>query len=198
MRRGDALRLQDVAQVARIAVAARIRHDQLRAYDQRPVNSQTETSKLYGVFCRTRSDGLSRKVSCPPNKRLTTPRCVLATPGLEHSEQRDDEFRRSFRADADLGAARHASLMQARRESVGAIIELCVAESPFTVHHRDRVGRARCLSLDELVHGGLGVCGRGAVPVGEDLVPPGVEPPPVSRGSAGGPLSGRAPGRWWP
>ena len=43
-------------------------------------NSHTDTSKLKGVFCNTRSSGDRRKVSCIHNNRLASPRCTLGTP----------------------------------------------------------------------------------------------------------------------
>src|SRR5262249_15278751 len=43
-------------------------------------NSQTETSKLNGVFCRTASPALKPYAACIQHKRLCTPEWVLAAP----------------------------------------------------------------------------------------------------------------------
>jgi hypothetical protein len=43
-------------------------------------NSQTETSKLKGVFCTTASEGVSPYCSCIQSRRLVTPRCVFIAP----------------------------------------------------------------------------------------------------------------------
>src|SRR5262249_47375846 len=43
-------------------------------------NSQTETSKLNGVFCSTQSCFVSRYCSCIQKRRLQMPRCVICTP----------------------------------------------------------------------------------------------------------------------
>ena len=43
-------------------------------------NSHTETSKLNGVFCKTRSSGVIPNCAWPHNKRFTTPVCAFMTP----------------------------------------------------------------------------------------------------------------------
>src|ERR1043165_6792727 len=93
-------------------------------------NSQTETSKVKGVFWRTASSAPSLKVSCPQRRRLQMPRWLFIAP-LRAGEQRGEGV-----PDGDVegqGRLLEARVFGAELEGVLPPAQ-AVADAPVVVH----------------------------------------------------------------
>nr|WP_244116062.1 hypothetical protein [Burkholderia gladioli] len=91
--------------------------------------------------------------------------------GLHHGQDRHHDGGAALHAEGDAIVGRDAQPAQPVREPVGAGIEFGIAQPFPRIDHRDRIGTARRLLLDQLVQAGvLGERHRRIVPVHQQLL----------------------------
>ena len=143
-----------------------------------PVSRQIASGACSGRSSRSRcwvsSTGASASSSMKARRSVGVGRVQrhVGPARLEDAQQPHHHLQRALDADAHQDLRSHAQRAQVVRELVGARVELPVGELLVLEDHRDRVGRALDLLLEQLVDAPIPriLCCR-VVPLEEQLVP---------------------------